>query len=673
MAKHPLRADPSRTATLRRRFDQDLTKRFNRIWREVKILLIEEDVFGLRPTNRIESLLNATYGTPIKVSGDSGGFSYNDSPPIGTSETFVVRNTRWRFRSTDQQKLLFEQWMATQIDSNLLSSSDAYWEKYIEEAYMRGQGRAFIDANKSKLAAGGNLDFFEGSKQEFLNQAFNHPPSVDKVRLLASRTFTDLKGVTDNMSNSMSRLLVDGLIQGQNPIEIARRMKNTITGIGPKRAKTIARTEIIRAHAEGQLDAFERLGVVELGVMTEWSTAGDDRVCPLCQPMDGVVLTVKEGRGMLPRHSNCRCVWIPANVGEPKRGQERGKPKVDRQIRESIKAEIPRKSKRSIAAQRRLSQWVGADKDIAKKRPKSILDTTTIVTKKKIAKKIIKKAPTKKPAPPIRKKAIKPKVPTEITKGMAQTELAALRKQVGFIKFHRMTRDFVRKSKVSRKGFQYEAMANAEDMVSIEIGGIEYVFPDSESMFKRVVGDILFTAENELLPQQILATTKRIVYTLQPNRHDAFWAVQYNTPGFKSAATGGDGTIAVYNGKSVSQSTLAHESGHNFATKVYGTTTPKPGSKYGIAQQLESPVTPYGANSSSEDFAEAVKLYSKNEVSRKAFKATHPKKFEALEELLEQTKPKPLPVPKATVEKAVKKVVVRIPNSSGILLAADEM
>ena len=48
--------------------------------------------------------------------------------------------------------------------------------------------------------------------------------------------------------------------------------------------------------------------------------------------MEGVVLKLSEATGMIPRHPNCRCSFIPANVGESREGQTRGKAKIERAI-----------------------------------------------------------------------------------------------------------------------------------------------------------------------------------------------------------------------------------------------------------------------------------------------------------------------------------------------------
>jgi hypothetical protein len=132
----------------------------------------------------------------------------------------------------------------------------------------------------------------------------------------------------------------------------------------------IARTEVIRAHAEGQLDALEELGVEELGVEVEWTVTEDSRLCPLCAALKGVVLTLDEAKGLLPRHPNCRCAFIPANVGEDEEGQLRSKSAIEKAIDKSIQAESP---KRPLEEQRERSRWPGADTKIAKTRPEGIV------------------------------------------------------------------------------------------------------------------------------------------------------------------------------------------------------------------------------------------------------------------------------------------------------------
>ena len=55
-------------------------------------------------------------------------------------------------------------------------------------------------------------------------------------------------------------------------------------------------------------------------------------------------------------------------------GQKRGKEEVQGAIDKSIKRQIPKRSKRTIAQEKNRIVWPGGRKTIAKKRPKSILE-----------------------------------------------------------------------------------------------------------------------------------------------------------------------------------------------------------------------------------------------------------------------------------------------------------
>jgi SPP1 gp7 family putative phage head morphogenesis protein len=132
-----------------------------------------------------------------------------------------------------------------------------------------------------------------------------------------------------------------------------------MTGITRRRALVLARTEIIAAHAEGQLDAFEAMNIEKVGVMAEWSTAGDDLVCAKCEPLEGAIMTVKEARGLLPRHPNCRCAWIPAI--------DKNRSVYKRKFKSSLKAELPKRTiggeavPQTVKVAKRRSTWPGKE------------------------------------------------------------------------------------------------------------------------------------------------------------------------------------------------------------------------------------------------------------------------------------------------------------------------
>ena len=113
------------------------------------------------------------------------------------------------------------------------------------------------------------------------------------------------------MTYKSLHLVVTGLVQGVGPATIARDLSRSIAGLSRARAGVIAQTEIINAHAEGQLDAFKQLGIKKVDAEVEWLTANDGKVCDDCASMEGEVYAVEEAHGLIPLHPNCRCCWKP--------------------------------------------------------------------------------------------------------------------------------------------------------------------------------------------------------------------------------------------------------------------------------------------------------------------------------------------------------------------------
>lgn len=331
----PAKIDPSRTGTLRKQFVADVTRRFKALRKAIIQLVLEEDAFGLI-----------------------------EAEPL----SFNAERQRWRFQSDPQKLKSFKAWLQDQIDKGILSaadSKDAFTAKYIDSAYKKGLVRAYTDSHKADLVTK-DPGVFGGSQAQFLRSSFGQPETKSKLELIYTRSYDSLKNVTSSMATEMSRTLVDGLSNGIGAQDLANKLAGA-TGVPLSRARTIARTEVIHAHAEGQLDAFEELGVEELGVMAEWSTAGDDHVCEECEPLEGVIMTVEEARGMIPRHPNCRCTWIPAEVGENTKDQVRTKGGIDRAITESLLAETGEETKEDA---KDASDWVGADKTLRGKPPR---------------------------------------------------------------------------------------------------------------------------------------------------------------------------------------------------------------------------------------------------------------------------------------------------------------
>jgi SPP1 gp7 family putative phage head morphogenesis protein len=277
---NPLRLDPSRTNGIVEKFRADLVRRLSWLKGEVYHAVGVENAWGF-------------------------------------SEASVVNAPPGKFRfETDASKLSsFVSWFQDQLDTGVLTVDENYqnipWtEVYVDSAYRKGVVRAYMDTRSGYASSGSKEKLMAlGAKQEFLLTAFAAPVTLSKISLLGTRSFESLKGITGTMSSDMARILANGMSHGYGPLKIAKQLTDQIGELTRRRALMIARTEIIHAHAEGQLDAFERMGVNELGLLAEWRAAAG--ACPLCADMAGRTFTVAEARGLIPLHPNCRCTWAP--------------------------------------------------------------------------------------------------------------------------------------------------------------------------------------------------------------------------------------------------------------------------------------------------------------------------------------------------------------------------
>jgi SPP1 gp7 family putative phage head morphogenesis protein len=251
--------------------------------------------------------------------------TYNENPNYDwTGQSTTTDNAGAYAFTSDPQKIeAFQRWLKTKMSSYLTSKTEEeLWEKYTIAGFKKGAGRAFDSVKKSKLKKthpeifspqhqASVSDFYKGTRQQFLESSFGQPVAVEKVKLLAGRAFDDLEGITSDMSTRMSRVLTDGLVQGKHPKEVGKDLADVVD-ITRGRAERIARTEIIRAHAEGSLLGYENMGVKELGVEVEWTATDDNVVCPDCADLDGTSFSIEEAHGMLPLHPDCRCAWSPS-------------------------------------------------------------------------------------------------------------------------------------------------------------------------------------------------------------------------------------------------------------------------------------------------------------------------------------------------------------------------
>src|SRR5262245_58608291 len=75
---------------------------------------------------------------------------------------------------------------------------------------------------------------------------------------------------------------------------MAKRLTERID-ISAKRARVLARTEVIRARADATLNSNTEAGLEGVTIESEFSSVDDNKRCPTCTRLEGSVHTIKGG------------------------------------------------------------------------------------------------------------------------------------------------------------------------------------------------------------------------------------------------------------------------------------------------------------------------------------------------------------------------------------------
>jgi len=117
------------------------------------------------------------------------------------------------------------------------------------------------------------------------------------------RALLDALGV--EASQAVREALIAGLVTGENPRSIARRVRGEFGG-NLARALRVARTEVLRAYRTAALQSYRANDNVVKGWI--WLSARSERTCAACWAMHGTLHSLDE---TLDDHPNGRCVAAP--------------------------------------------------------------------------------------------------------------------------------------------------------------------------------------------------------------------------------------------------------------------------------------------------------------------------------------------------------------------------
>ena len=125
-------------------------------------------------------------------------------------------------------------------------------------------------------------------------------------------------GLTAPQSRRMAREIEAG-----RPQEYLDKLRQKMVR---QRSHVIARTEASTAVNGAAVETWKAMGLAKKGYRKRWILTADDRLCDICEPLDGTTATISGafpgGIGDPPAHPQCRCTV----------GVVRAKQKVDKQI-----------------------------------------------------------------------------------------------------------------------------------------------------------------------------------------------------------------------------------------------------------------------------------------------------------------------------------------------------
>lgn len=265
--------DPTLTLTLRRQ----AVSAFNRRFRELKTLLNQ---------------------------------SIRDNDALGFDDNFAINATpaspnQFVFFSDAEKIPAFMAWLRTQENEIIFdnaAAADGFWfNEFINRSYVRG-------AEKARAL----LEPFLIDFPLYLNTPIlGLPKHIDRLALLHTRSFQELKGINEAMDQQISRILSEGLLEGRGAGDIGKDIANRVDKVGRSRARLLARTEIIRAHNEASIAEAEQIStLIGEDVLLQCNTANDERVRSRHRFWHRVVYTVKEARSRI-GEPNCRCAFTP--------------------------------------------------------------------------------------------------------------------------------------------------------------------------------------------------------------------------------------------------------------------------------------------------------------------------------------------------------------------------
>lgn len=232
------------------------------------------------------------------------------------------------FNQNSDKLQAFADWLHLAFDATLLEQKGGWVGAYVGGGYKKG-----LDHARRETGQVVDIDPKRGNT-------------------FSVKAAIELQGIAAATEQHMNRVFAQGVVANNLSSDIAAQLIGKIDSIAIKRALLLVDHSVVNAHAEASLDAMESLGITHVKLRGEtcfvrdalepsekkevaelnkehssirapkrkpqnWKqyvrfrTAGDFKVCPICDELEDNVYLIKEARGLIPVHPECRCAFVP--------------------------------------------------------------------------------------------------------------------------------------------------------------------------------------------------------------------------------------------------------------------------------------------------------------------------------------------------------------------------
>lgn len=118
---------------------------------------------------------------------------------------------------------------------------------------------------------------------------------------------------TERSRRRITEIIAQATLEGQSHDEMAKSIKDAVTGLLTWQAERIARTESMRLWNLGHLHQMQQFEEI---VGYEYSVVLDPRTSHICRPLTGKKVRKEELQYVPPLHPHCRTTLLPVFAGE---------------------------------------------------------------------------------------------------------------------------------------------------------------------------------------------------------------------------------------------------------------------------------------------------------------------------------------------------------------------